>query len=318
MKTPFVEYHVFQHSPVGIIRKARGYQDSLSIWDSLRELVRIAKETGIKDRTIRKDILAAGPCAGLWRTYYAAMTKPQYDQVVSKTDFLGHKVVPNTTIRQLGMDFDSWIEDANRQYNVFLETHDPTCLKKIGGVIGEYYIGRATQHMQYAPTPQDLVKDTLEIKPAIQVLPGLPIDERTPDGVFLGGKKAAVFESKLSQPNYREFHHEMALYALVLESQHKRDVDCAIILYSDPDGRNLAAAKEIVFDSNVNEIARNLERFLSLVQISQLIEQDEGIAKPGYETWKHFLHRPPGLPSDRQSCPSCKYRQTCEKEGADH
>ena len=223
------------------------------------------------------------------------------------------------------MAFDGWIEYANRQYNVFLETQDSTCLKEITGVIGEHYRGRANAHMTLVSNPQDRAKATLEIKPAIEILPGLPLDELTPDGAFLGGKRAAVFESKLSKPAYREFRHEMALYALTLESQRKRDVDCAIVLYSDPGGCNLFTFQEPIFDSYVNEIAKNLERFLSLAQISETIERENFKSrvvqriKPGYKTWRHFLHRPQGLPekTERQFCPSCKYRKRCHEDGGE-
>jgi len=311
--------------PVQTIRTARGYESSLAIWDRLRELRRIAEIVGIGNRSIRKDILAAGPCPGLWRIYYAAMTEAQKDEIVSLTEFLGNKIAHGTTLRQLGMAFDAWIEEANRQYNVFLETQDSACLSNIAGTIGEHYRKRANAHVALAPAPQHRVKAKLEIKPNIEVLPGLPIDELTPDGVFSGGKRVAVFESKLSRPQYREFKHEMTLYALTLESQRKRDVDCAIVVHSDPEGRNLFTLQEPVFDSYVSEIATNLERFLSLAQISGRIERENTKSrivqkiKPGYKTWKRFLHRPSGLPveTERLYCPSCKYREKCYREGGE-
>ena len=295
------------------------------VWDILQDLQRIAHRVGIRKKGIRKDILAAGPCPGLWRIYYAATTKAQKDDIVSLTEFLGNRIARGTTLRQLGMAFDAWIEDANRRYNVFLETQNLTGLNDITGIIGEHYRKRANVHIALAPVPQDRAKAKLEIKPEIEILPGLPLEELTPDGVFSGGNRIAVFETKLSRPTYREFRHEMAVYVLTLELQRKRDVDCAIILHSDPSGRNLFTFQEPVFDSYVTEIATNIERLRSLAQISEAMERGSTLSrmvqkiKPGYKTWKRFLHRPRGLPdrTERLHCPSCKYRPKCYQDGGE-
>lgn len=255
--------------------------------------------------------------------YYAATTDVEKDDIIPLTEFLGNKIARGTTRRHLGTIFDSWIACANERYNVFLETQDLTCLKEIAGIVGAHYRERANAHIALAPLPRDRAKTKLEIKPQIEILPGLPLEDLTPDGVFSGGQRIAIFETKLSRPTYREFQHEMAVYALTLESERKRDVDCAIVLYSDPDGRNLFTFQEPIFDSYVNEIAFNMERFLKVVQISERIERESYKSrmvqkiKPGYKTWKRFLHRPSGLPdkTERLYCPSCRYRQKCYHEG---
>jgi len=325
VKTPFLEYHVLEQLGNQAARSARGYDDSIGLWEKLNQIREIADRVGIRDRKVRKDILAAGPCPGLWRIYYAATANMQKDEPVGATEYLGNQINLGISRRELGMKFDEWIAEANRYYNDFLETGDLACLKKIPGNIGQYYRKRADKHYQMADHARR-ARTRLMIKPDIKVPEGLPLYGLNPDGIFLHGVRAAVFEAKLSHPRYREFPHEMAVYAITYERTHQKDTDYAIVLYSDyPVGRNLFTFTEPILDSYVNEINSNIERFLHLVQLSERSARASVAARfrtkirPGYDSWKRFLRRPPQLPNQNQRrwCPSCRYRPRCHPEGGE-
>lgn len=325
MKTPFLEYQFLERLSNRGLRSARGYDDSMGLWEKLDEIKKLADRVGIRDPRVRKDILAAGPCPGLWRIYYAATATVQTDEPVKATEYLGNQICRGISVRELGMKFDEWIAEANCHYNAFLETEDTACLAKVKGAIGTYYRERAQKHREMA-SPQERTKTKLLIKPSIKVLEGLPLHDLDPDGIFSDGIRAAIFEAKLSRPRYREFPHEMAVYAITYERMHNKDADNAIVLYSDyPDGHHLLTLREPILDSYVNEIGWNIERFLRLAQSSEVFARASVTARirtkirMGYSSWKGFLRRPPQLPkqNDRQRCPSCKYRAKCHQEGGE-
>jgi len=325
MKTPFVEYQLLELSSSEGVRSVRGYNERIGIWEKFDEIREIADRVGIRNRKFRKDILAAGPCPGLWRIYYAATAEVQKDVRVDATEYLGYHIEPGISRRALGIMFDDWVAEANRHYNAFLETGDPYCLKEVKGIVGAYYRERANTHCTVMADPKQRAKTKLQIKPDLRGH-DLSLHDLTPDGVFSEGARAAIFEAKLSHPRYREFPHEMAVYAITYERTYSKDADYAIVLYTDyPIGKRLFTDKEPVLDSQVHEVSSNIERFLRLAQLSEDAVRDSimgGIRtriKLGHGSWKTFLRRPPGLPSqnERQMCPSCKYRVKCYQEGGE-
>ena len=325
-KTPFLEYHLLQITGTPhATRTMRGYQSSLGVWEKIEELQRIAKEFRISDTSIKKGILAAGPCPGLWRVYYEATTRIDQDENLQLSEYLGNPIQGNITHRELGNFLDGWIDEANRRYNDFLDNESPECLDALLGVIGSHYRDRAKKHMDIANATQRKVCK-LEVKPNIEILPSLPIFGLTPDGVFSGGDKAAIFETKLARPTYREFPHEMAVYAFGLEHARNIDVDYAVVLFSDyPDGHNLFTQKEPIMDSYVREVTSNLERFLKLAEIAAKDERFtlggrvRSKMRLGFSSWKDFLRRPKNLPESdkRQHCPSCRHRSKCYSDGGE-
>ena len=242
---------------------------------------------------------------------------------LGRAEYLGMEVPGRTTSRYLGLEFDKWVRHANKAYNSFLDSGNPDHLDKIRGVVGEYYRKMAQLHSVEA-SPEQRSKTWLELGdfkiPSELIIFGL-----TPDGVFLRGKKSAIFESKLSKPHYAEFPYEMALYAIAIERSHpKQELDSAIILYSDyPTGKHLTTAIHHILDSHISEITLNADRFLRLIQASRI--RREGTIpdkirrqfRIHYGSWKSFFVRPEGVPepSERKPCPSCPFQQKCYKQG---
>jgi len=186
--------------------------------------------------------------------------------------------------------------------------------------------------MTEAP-PSQRVKTLLQTE-GIPVPEGILLYALNPDGIFTGGVRGAIFESKLSRPVHPEFLNEVATYAIALErsialqQEIKKDVDCAIVLHTDfPQGKHVTPEIFPIHDSNVNEVSRNIERFLRLVQISEaqrkeksgLIHRLKQSLRGSPKTWKEFLVRPDGLPDadKRTFCPECRFRGTCYTEGGE-
>jgi len=324
---PFLEYHRLEQSNIGTVRALRGYAESTDIWEILHQIRDAADRLGISKRTITKAILASGPCPDLWRVYYSATFDAQSDEAFSRDEYLGIRLPTGMTRRRLGESFDKWIRTANHAYNQFIETRQLDKLQSIPGRIGELYRHRAKQHLQEADETK-LQRARMNVSPNVRIFPELPIPELIPDGIFLGGSRGAVFESKLSFPGYVEFTHEMAVYALFFERAEGKDIDFSIVVYTDyPDGRNLFQVPAPILDSAVGAVTKNLERFLNLLAYSEAAHAEsprESVVarikrKIGrrYSSWKEFLVRPGGLPehSKRQPCSICKFQPRCYREG---
>lgn len=325
LNTPFLEYQVILELCSPGVRSARGYHDSTGIWEKLEEIRELAQRVGVRDKRVRKDILAVGPCPGPWRIYYAATDRAVKEGLVKTCQYLGNQIRTGISQRDLGMMYDEWIKEANEHYNTFLEKGSLDSLEGMRGVIGAYYLDRAKKHCTKF-TFEQRSKTKLLIKPQILDRDFLRLTDLTPDGVFSDGSCAAIFEAKLSSPTYREFPYEMAVYAIAYERKEKKDVDYAIVLYSDyPHGCHLLIHRQAILDSHVSEVASNIERFLRLAQGSEILERNGAATriswktKSGHRLWKNFLQRPPSLPdeSNRMPCPSCKYRSKCYREGGE-
>lgn len=310
---PFLEYHLLEKSGKTSTRTSRGYSSSLSIWTRLDEIGILAGKFGIRNPQMRKSVLAAGPCPDLWRVYYAATTHAETYEKVSHARYLGIKLTPDITSRKLGLEFEKWVKHANRFYNSFLETRTVRVLNAIPGWLGRHYRKRTRELLGVADM-LECTKTKIAINPGVSPSLNTTLD-LTPDGVFGEGSRAAIFESKLSTPNYAEFNYEMALYALAYEKSTGKDVESAIVLHSNyPTRQRLSTLVRFIYDSEVGNISTNLERFVRLVEYSQLARP---IQLQSYPSWKSFLVRPKGLPtpSQRGPCPSCRFRSKCYAEG---
>jgi hypothetical protein len=247
--------------------------------------------------------------------YYAATADVQKDEILKLRHYLGVSIRSKTR-RQLGMEFHRWIRLANRAYNKFLDTARLGHFDRIEGDIGAYYLRRAREHTaSFQPESRRISKMT--IGHGIAVWPSVPLHEMEPDGLFAEGKRAVVFESKLSKPKYGEFGSDVAAYAMAVEYGLKKDVDHAIILHSCyPRGRIRTEIHDIL-DSDIAQVTSNVDRFLRLVQYSYLARQEETIQKTGqrqsFQSWKAFLVRPLGMPtkSIHDPCRWCKYTPLC-------
>jgi hypothetical protein len=234
---------------------------------------------------------------------------------VSTQEYLGialsqHRI----TSRELGLAFEKWVREANHVFNSFLETLQMEKLDAIPGALGRFYRTMAKRLLKVAD--HEACKKTLmAIDP--QVSPYPSILDLTPDGVFADGSQGAIFESKLSLPNYPEFDYEIAAYAIGYEKSMQKDVDSTVILHSNyPAHERLSTLVRTIRDSTVGNISTNLERFILLIKSSQ---QGHTNMSKRFPHWKSFLARPKGLPEldQRGPCPSCKFRQQCYTDGGE-
>jgi len=299
--------------------------------DRFEEIRRAGDRLGIRDPRLKKDVLCIGPCPGLWKTYYAACLRSEKVREVEKLEisqYLGIGVPRQITRKHLGEMFEAWVKDANESYNRFLESEEISDLDRVPGVLGEYYAKMANLHLTDSPAVQraKTILDTEEMT----VPKGVLLYALNPDGVFTKGERGAIFESKLSRPDHPEFLNEIATYAIALERvvTPQKDVDCAIVLYSDfPDGQHLATKVYPIHDSNVNDVSRNIERFLRLIQTSEtqrkvhsgILDQVKHRLGRSPGTWKDFLVRPERLPEveKRTFCAECRFRIACYKDGGE-
>lgn len=297
----------------------------MNIWSRLHEIEEEAKNYAVRDPRVRRNVLAAGPCPGLWRVYYSAVTEiGVQDETLRSETFLKIQIPKSITQRELGILFEQWVSSANHQYNRFLENGDINALANVPGTLGEYYHKRATDHLTKAGIAQ-LTKSRLSILPEIVLLKN--IHSLKPDGIFCEGTTAVIFESKLSVPTYAEFRYEMAMYALAYEKESSKLVDYAIILHTDyPKGEALSTKHLQIQDSTIDDIVVNLERFINLIRISVMNREEAASANmrpgektPTYNTWKDFVIRPRGLPdgNNRAPCSRCQYRTICYPEGGE-
>jgi hypothetical protein len=308
----FLDYHLLEKSAGPARRSSRGYAESLAIWSRLSEIEILASKCGVGKPGLRKTVLAAGPCPGLWRVYYAATLRAESYTPVSTRKYLGIDLPSGLTSKELGLRFESWVRHANRVYNSFLETLEMTALRAIPGSLGRYYQRRAKKLVQIA-NEQECANTRVRIDPDVSPYPNMIFD-LTPDGVFSDGARGAIFESKLSFPGYPEFPYEMALYALGYEKSTRKDVDSALVLHSNyPRRERLLSIVTGILDSSVGNILTNLERFIRLVEYS-LLSQD---TPKRHSSWKSFLVRPRGLPevNQRGPCASCRFQPQCYQEG---
>lgn len=311
-------------------RSARGYDTTVDLIDKFEDVRQAAKRLGIREARLKKDVLCVGPCPGLWKTYYAATIRSESVRQVERLaipEYLGISLRPGITRKRLGEDFEGWVKNANQTYNDFLKTERIDKLERLPGVIGQYYAGMARQH-SIESSPVERTKTFLDTK-GINVPEAILLYALNPDGVFVKGARGAIFESKLSAPNYHEFSNEIATYAIALEHVIKKDVDTAIVLHSDyPEGKRVTTLIHSVQDSAVSEVSRNIEKFLRLVQITEVRRKDvpptmfqKIKTKVGlsFGSWKDFLLRPEGLPTTdkRVHCPECRFREICYGEGGE-
>ncbi len=297
--------------------------------DKFEDVRKNADRLGIKDPLLKKDVLCIGPCPGLWKTYYAACLRSESVRKIEVLDilqYLGMQLPEGTTRKELGEKFEAWVKSANESYNQFLESEQIADLGQVPGVLGEYYTKMADLHLTGSPA-SERAKTVLQTE-GIPVPKGILLYALNPDGVFTRGARGAIFESKLSRPAHPEFLNEVATYAIALERSINKDVDCAIVLYTDfPNGKYVTPEIFPIHDSNVNDVSRNIERFLRLIQISEgQRRQESGIVRRikhalrgAPKTWKQFLVRPEGLPeSDKRTyCPECRFREVCYAEGGE-
>jgi len=296
--------------------------------DKFEDISEVARRLRIKDARLKKDVLSIGPCPGLWKTYYAATVRSDTVRKVEKLDFSEYLGVPlqsDITKKKLGEIFESWVKVANLAYNRFLKTNRDNELEQVPGVIGEYYTRMAHLHSTESP-PNERVKTILTME-EIAVPKGVLLYMLNPDGIFIGGLRGAIFESKLSRPDYPEFLNDIATYAIALERVIGKDVDSAIVLFSDyPHGKHVATQVYPIHDSSVSDVSRNVERFLRLVQTSEVRRHPKGLLQSlksvlgfSFGSWKDFVMRPGGLPaiSKRAPCPNCIYRKTCYEQGGE-
>jgi hypothetical protein len=320
---PFLEYHRLIKSNYKKVRTSRGY-DALDTWQWLERVFQAGRRLTVRDARLAKPVLSAGRCPGLWRVYYAATRDAQTDSIYNAAEYLGNRVPVGTTRRKLGKLFEQWVTTANQAYNHYLETAQIGILASIPGIIGEHYRERAEQHSRESST-DDLRLSKMRLGP-LQARSELPIYDLDPDGIFSECPPGAVFESKLSVPSYFEFDTEMAIYALAFEKLHHREIDFAITLYSDfPRGLQILPIVRRIFDSHIDEITTNLQKFYRLIQYSEATYGQGRISKVGplirslthigYRSWKSFLVRPDGLPESQEYCETCKYRNDCFNDG---
>lgn len=216
---------------------------------------------------------------------------------------------------KLGKVFEEWTAAANKLYNEFIRTRDPGVLDGIEApALRTFYRARADEHMMRV-NPNDRTKSIMEVDPDLEVLPEVPLEKLTPDGLFLSGRPAAIFESKLRDPTYLEFKLEIAMYALVAEKVIGRDVDFGIVLHGRPPDDSLELKIKPVENSFAVRILENLDRFLRLTEIAFARRR----LKIFYGSWKEFLKRPSGLPppNKRRHCETCLYQTRCFQDGGE-
>jgi hypothetical protein len=309
-------------------RSARGYDVTVDLVDKFEDVKQAAGRLGIRDARLKKDVLCVGPCPGLWKAYYAATIRSESvrkEERLAISKYLGISLRSGITRKRLGEEFESWVKDANQTYNDFLGTEQTGRLEKLPGVVGVYYAGMARQH-SIESSPVERNKTFLDTD-GIKVPDAILLYALNPDGVFVKGARGAIFESKLSVPNYHEFSNEIATYAIALEHASKKNVDIAIVLHSDyPDGKRVTTKIYSIQDSAVSDVSHNIEKFLRLVQITEVRRKDlpttafqkiKGKFGLSFGSWKDFLLRPEGLPDadKRTYCHECRFRETCYTEG---
>jgi len=297
--------------------------------DRFEEIREAAHRLGIRDPRLKKDILCIGPCPGLWKTYYAACLRSETVRKVEKlaiSEYVGRNTPQGITQKHLGENFESWVREANESYNRFLQSANVSDLSNVPGLLGEYYSDMASLHLKDSPQAERL--KTLLQTEGISVPKGILLYALNPDGVFTKGARGAIFESKLSRPDHAEFLYEIATYAIALEKAITKPVDCAIVLYTDfPDGKHLETKIYPIDDTHVDDVSRNVERFVLLVQTSEIdrkessglfqkLKQKVGLAP---EAWKDYLVRPQGLPeaNKRMHCAECRFRTVCYQDGGE-
>jgi len=326
--TPFIEYQRIENSVLST-RSARGYSPSIDIVDRFEEIRRDAVRLGITDPLLKKDVLCIGPCPGLWKTYYASRLSSETGRKVETlniSQYLGMQMPSGVTRKDLGEKFESWVKNANQSYNQFIESGDISDLSQVPGILGDYYTKMADLHLTSA-SASERAKTVIEID-GIPVPQGILLYSLTPDGVFKRGSRGAIFESKLSRPTHLEFMNDVATYAIALEATIKKDVDCAIVLYTDfPAGKHVTPEIFAIHDSHVSDVSRNIERFYRLIQLSETQRKEalgigsrikQAIRGPP-KKWRDFLVRPDGLPDKekRTYCPHCRYREACYSDGGE-
>jgi len=313
MILPFLEYFLCQ-SQQRPQRSDRGYASSAVVWERLERIARAADKHKIENSRLAKRVLSTGPCPGLWRVFYAITTHVERYERINLQNYLGIPLSGQTDTHGLGLLFEAWVNDANRRYNLFAESGNLSHLASIQGQLGTHYTQRATT-LQAQSTSEELLSTKIEVSPNINMSKRPPID-LNPDGIFPYSAIGAVFESKISNPTYETFDHELALYAIACEKDKALDFDYAIILHSNYPHGQLSSVVRQITDSAIAQVEVNLEKFLLLIQETEI---DAGPSGPGFDSWGAFLQRPSGLPprDEKGYCASCPYQNRCYAEGGE-
>ena len=271
-------------------------------------------------------MIAAGPCPGSWRVFYAATKNAEQYTAVNSDRYLGIQLEGKLTTHELGKMFEGWVNQANEAFNSFLVTGNLSSLAPIQGTLGGHYQTEGAAILN-SSTQAERETCKMDVSPEFQLSIKPPV-EVNPDGLFPHGRFGAVFESKLSEPMQVEFVHLAAIYALASEKAKRIDVNYAIVLHSDfPNEHPTSMFKEIP-DSAIERVTSNLESFLHLLQSSEvqrvglkqrLLRFFQGASGVRLKSWKDFVKRPPGLPERdlRGPCPKCRYKEFCFKDGGE-
>ncbi|MCG1004272.1 MULTISPECIES: CRISPR-associated protein Cas4 [Halobacterium] len=261
-----------------------------------------------RDR-IKAKILRTGPCPSNARVYHQFSTPPEFENSDDEvSEILGREV--NVTRREAGNLFEEWVDKANRAFNQWLSTQDPSALEEpdIPENLREFYLDRTTD---ISKKVDELDIDLEALK--IDVQHSVSTDyfhDAEPDGAWLPDElPGGVFESKISVPDSPIDRHLLAGYAVHVERDSDIPVNYGIYLSLNEELSELRIDRVYVDDVIREQIRTNLERFTSLAFDS--ITEDEW---DNSEPLKDRLLEPEE-PKYAGACTSCLYANACHQGG---
>jgi hypothetical protein len=320
---PFLEF-ARPGEPVPSPRALRGSQPEF--WQSITEMQAIASVAGLGRAPLPSGLLNVGPCPGLWRVYYTAVSaEVERTPLTDGTGSYLGRAVRASRRDGLGTGFESWVEEANHAMNRFLDSGGQIWAHFEGiqtPAVREFYVQRATELARVERLGDRPERFRMTVPALIQVFPELPFAEMNPDGMFRGLPSGAVFESKLSDPGDNfDLRSRMAAYAVSAEKASGALVDRGIVLHSSYPSGDLRVRAIQIADADVQRVRANLDRLLQLVRLSWVRWRNAPHGKGSGsrpQTWRQLLVRPKGeIPGvrTRGACSGCDFRELCWREG---
>jgi hypothetical protein len=289
-------------------------------WEPLNEIQRVLRLAGLTNIRLTTQLLGVQKCPGLWRTYYtakrAATGGPAHPRAGVTGTCLG-RAAPRG-----GTDVEDWVHDANRLTNASLE--DPAAASQRLAAIStpalrSHYTPRV-EALIARELPENLLRLRMQVPAKIQLWPGLPLHDSTPDGLFEDGRTGAVFESKLTDPRENiEFLTRFAAYTLSAEKKYNHPFGDGILLHCGPDGQTPELAEVPVLEMDAQRVKASLELLRRLVRDSWARWKQRAPRGGKPATWRALLgdrpsgRRPP--PNQLGQCPGCEFKDTCWQEG---
>jgi hypothetical protein len=281
---------------------------------------------GLANRPLPYRLLNVGPCPGLWRTYYSAVTEPpRHSRALAGQATYLNRHTSSTSEDGLGTDVERWVNEANRAAMEFIGSGaiDLGVFDQIQTPdLRAFYRARGEALTARRLSPQALSTLAMTINQPLTVFPDLPLSAPQPDGVFTNFNPGAIFESKLADPRGDSlFRASIAAYALVAEQHHHHAYDLGVLLHCGWPDSVIGVYAFPIDDADAGKILFNLERLRQLVDISRVrwtsTRHGKGRgSKP--QTWEQLLVRPRARKPEREKlgpCPQCRFKPRCWSEG---